>query len=74
MCRWRQVQHTYTGCGHIYQVPNQEILCESARCKFSPAHPKKCGPNCSSTCWQYHQFPEQHVLTIAGRCPRCTGR
>ncbi|KAJ7285863.1 hypothetical protein C8J57DRAFT_650746 [Mycena rebaudengoi] len=59
MCRWRQVQNTYAGCGHVYQLPDQEIHCDSVKCKFSPYHPRNCGPSCSTTCWQYRQFPEQ---------------
>ncbi|KAJ6547535.1 hypothetical protein B0H19DRAFT_1166169 [Mycena capillaripes] len=72
MCKWRQVRHNYTVCGHVWDIPQEEILCQSTRCKFSPQHPQNCGPNCRQTCWQYHQFPEQHTRTIAGRCPRCT--
>ncbi|KAJ6630773.1 hypothetical protein B0H10DRAFT_852637 [Mycena sp. CBHHK59/15] len=75
MCRWRQVQNNYAGCGHAFQLnkkPDQEIQCDSTTCKFSPSHPRSCGPNCTTTCWQYRQFPEQFVRTIQGYCPQCT--
>ncbi|KAJ6524593.1 hypothetical protein DFH09DRAFT_186012 [Mycena vulgaris] len=73
MCKWRLVSNDYTGCGHVYSLPGEEIHCENIHCKFSPNHPRDCGRNCRRTCSQYHQFPEQHTRTIGGRCPSCVG-
>ncbi|KAJ7632589.1 hypothetical protein FB45DRAFT_912865 [Roridomyces roridus] len=70
MCRYRRVQHTYTICNHTYQLPEVEIKCGETTCKFSPNHPRNC-PNCTETCWQYHQYPEQPVRTIRSMCPNC---
>ncbi|KAJ7343513.1 hypothetical protein B0H14DRAFT_3122117 [Mycena olivaceomarginata] len=77
MCKWRQVRHHYTaeGCGHIWEIPNEEIKCASIQCIFSDYHPRTCvGQRCRQSCWQYHQFPEQHTRTIAAKCPNCARR
>ncbi|KAM6500545.1 hypothetical protein JOM56_003559 [Amanita muscaria] len=71
MCRFLQVQEHYTLCGHSYRRPDQELRCNDRFCKFSSAHPKDCGPNCSTTCWQYRQFPEQYHRTTHAQCPIC---
>ncbi|GLB34981.1 putative cyclin family protein [Lyophyllum shimeji] len=59
MCRWRQVQHIFALCNHVYNVPDEMIQCDDRWCKFSTTHPADCGPNCKNTCWQYRQFPQQ---------------
>ncbi|KAF8351608.1 hypothetical protein F5887DRAFT_938319, partial [Amanita rubescens] len=58
MCTWRRVRNLYKRCGHAVNLPDEEIKCSSATCKFSPAHPKECAPPmCTATCWQYRLFP-----------------
>ncbi|KAK0240169.1 hypothetical protein IW261DRAFT_966809 [Armillaria novae-zelandiae] len=71
MCRWRQVQNTYSQCGHVVRVPDEMIYCDDRFCKFSAAHPSNCGSNCSKTCWQRRQFPEQYNPLINSSCPSC---
>ncbi|KAF7778748.1 hypothetical protein Agabi119p4_3093 [Agaricus bisporus var. burnettii] len=71
MCRWRQVKHRYTLCQHMIGEPDKLIECEDRFCKFSPNHPRDCGPGCANTCWQYRQFPQQYDITHQGRCPNC---
>ncbi|THU90720.1 hypothetical protein K435DRAFT_968547, partial [Dendrothele bispora CBS 962.96] len=44
---------------------------EDRYCKFSVRHPPDCGPNCSRTCWQYRQFPEQYHPHLNSFCPGC---
>ncbi|GAW03956.1 hypothetical protein F5879DRAFT_183868 [Lentinula edodes] len=70
MCRRRHVRNLYLKCGHAVNLPEQEISCENEHCKFSPFHPKNC-PNCTRTCWQYHQYPEQYTPQINSFCPAC---
>ncbi|KAJ4469459.1 hypothetical protein C8J55DRAFT_524013 [Lentinula edodes] len=71
MCRYRQVQNTYSRCGHVIREPDVLIPCADRFCKFSAYHPPDCGPNCSKTCWQYRQFPEQYNPLINNVCPSC---
>ncbi|RDB21342.1 hypothetical protein Hypma_011577 [Hypsizygus marmoreus] len=71
MCKWRQVQHIFTLCNHVYSLPDEMIRCDDRWCKFSTTHPSNCGPNCKNTCWQYRQFPEQYNRTIARLCYAC---
>ncbi|KAK7014886.1 hypothetical protein R3P38DRAFT_1416703 [Favolaschia claudopus] len=47
-----RVKHNYTACGHIWELPQEEIKCESTQCIFSDYHPRNCGPRCRDTCWQ----------------------
>ncbi|KAI0787025.1 hypothetical protein BC629DRAFT_1514431 [Irpex lacteus] len=61
MCKMRRVRNVYK-CGHAIN----EIKCESTRCKFSPMHPPDCRPpQCTQTCWQYHQYPEQYCKSLS---------
>ncbi|KAF8077974.1 hypothetical protein FPV67DRAFT_1463679 [Lyophyllum atratum] len=60
MCKWRQVQHIFAQCNHVYNLPDEMIQCDDRWCKFSTIHPADCGPNCKTTCWQYRQFPQQY--------------
>ncbi|KAJ3786620.1 hypothetical protein GGU10DRAFT_351348 [Lentinula aff. detonsa] len=71
MCRYRQVQNTYSRCGHVIREPDELIPCADRFCKFSAYHPPDCGPNCSKTCWQYRQFPEQYNPLVNNVCPSC---
>ncbi|KAJ3794784.1 hypothetical protein GGU11DRAFT_279784 [Lentinula aff. detonsa] len=70
MCRRRHVRNIYLKCGHAVNLPEQEVSCENEHCKFSPFHPNVC-PNCTKTCWQYHQYPEQYSPQINSFCPAC---
>ncbi|KAF9053646.1 hypothetical protein BDZ89DRAFT_1107319 [Hymenopellis radicata] len=45
MCRYRQVQNTYTLCGHLVREPDVTLHCDDRWCKFSAAHPANCGPS-----------------------------
>ncbi|PFH51382.1 hypothetical protein AMATHDRAFT_142569, partial [Amanita thiersii Skay4041] len=48
------------------------IKCNSARCKFSPAHPEGClPPKCTQSCWQYRQYPQQYSPHLDKLCPKC---
>ncbi|KII89468.1 hypothetical protein PLICRDRAFT_41129 [Plicaturopsis crispa FD-325 SS-3] len=72
MCRWRQVCHVYLQCGHMVNVPDVLIQCDSRNCKFSPNHPADCKPpSCTRTCAQYRGYPEQYSPNINGLCPSC---
>ncbi|KII94925.1 hypothetical protein PLICRDRAFT_33756 [Plicaturopsis crispa FD-325 SS-3] len=71
MCYLRQVRNVYSKCGHGITLPDEEIKCDLRNCKFSPVHPKNCGPRCSQTCWQYRQFPQQYSPKIDRLCPDC---
>ncbi|TFK45072.1 hypothetical protein BDQ12DRAFT_674085 [Crucibulum laeve] len=71
MCKWRQVRDIYVRCGHTYALPDELIPCVDRFCKFSETHPRDCGPNCRTTCWQYRQFPEQYDRTLDRQCPSC---
>ncbi|KAJ3824307.1 hypothetical protein EV361DRAFT_552289 [Lentinula raphanica] len=70
MCRRRHVRNVYNKCGHAVNLPEEEVPCENEHCKFSPFHPKVCA-NCTKTCWQYHQYPEQYSPQIDSFCPSC---
>ncbi|EIW61041.1 uncharacterized protein TRAVEDRAFT_46265 [Trametes versicolor FP-101664 SS1] len=75
MCYIRQVCYVYTKCGHAQPMPDEQVPCNSPRCKFSPAHPKSCGgASCKQTCKQIRQYPQQMSPQIAGCCPGCGGR
>ncbi|KAF8179343.1 hypothetical protein K438DRAFT_1603884, partial [Mycena galopus ATCC 62051] len=51
------------------------VRCSSTRCKFSPNHPPDCVPPiCSTTCNQYHLYPEQYTPNIDGFCSACSRR
>ncbi|KAH7911564.1 hypothetical protein BJ138DRAFT_902864 [Hygrophoropsis aurantiaca] len=66
MCYWRRVRNTYKVCGHVINLPDEEIKCDLPSCKFSRKHPPNCGPpHCSKTCWQYHQYPQQYSMSVA---------
>ncbi|KAI0668294.1 hypothetical protein C8Q78DRAFT_979931 [Trametes maxima] len=70
-----RVCYVYSGCGHVYPMPDQEVQCDSPRCKFSPMHPKSCGgSSCKQTCKQFRQHPQQYSPQIAGYCPGCGGQ
>ncbi|KZT29273.1 hypothetical protein NEOLEDRAFT_587162 [Neolentinus lepideus HHB14362 ss-1] len=72
MCFYRRVRNVYLRCGHAINLPEEEIKCDSVRCKFSPNHPSTCvPPSCTQTCWQYHQFPQQYAPNIDDLCPNC---
>ncbi|KIL00428.1 hypothetical protein PAXRUDRAFT_129948 [Paxillus rubicundulus Ve08.2h10] len=72
MCHWRRVQNTYKRCGHVYDLPDVMIQCDERDCKFSSTHPSTCvPPSCTSTCWQYRQFPRQYNPHIDSFCPPC---
>ncbi|KAJ3722525.1 hypothetical protein C8R42DRAFT_45518 [Lentinula raphanica] len=71
MCYWRRVRNIYTRCGHGVNLPEEEIKCDLVNCKFSPAHRPNC-PNCSQTCWQYRQYPQQYSPHIDRLCPTCS--
>ncbi|KAF8188414.1 hypothetical protein BJ912DRAFT_968811 [Pholiota molesta] len=71
MCRWRQINDTYAGCGHAYRLPDEMVYCGDRWCKFSPYHDPECGPNCKETCWQYRQFPEQINRRLDRKCSYC---
>ncbi|KAF8557053.1 hypothetical protein OG21DRAFT_1436078 [Imleria badia] len=61
MCYWRRVRNTYRACGHVVTLPDEEIKCDLRNCKFSPRHAQNClPPQCTKTCWQYHQYPQQY--------------
>ncbi|KAJ3556107.1 hypothetical protein NM688_g2211 [Phlebia brevispora] len=71
MCKFRRVRNVYS-CGHGITLPEEEIRCDSEKCKFSPNHPATCvPPQCLRTCWQYHQFPELYSPHIDALCPTC---
>ncbi|KAJ6577708.1 hypothetical protein B0H19DRAFT_1121137 [Mycena capillaripes] len=68
MCRWRHVRNVYLRCGHAESL----VKCTSTRCKFSPNHPSNCvPPACSTSCNQYHLFPEHYNPNIDGYCSSC---
>ncbi|TBU29294.1 hypothetical protein BD311DRAFT_756891 [Dichomitus squalens] len=72
MCYLRQICYVYESCGHVYPMPDQQITCDSPRCKFSPTHPKNChGASCKQTCKQFRQHPQQYSPQMAGFCPGC---
>ncbi|KAF9054987.1 hypothetical protein BDZ89DRAFT_1124790 [Hymenopellis radicata] len=72
MCISRQVCHFYTKCQHGITMPDEEITCDSPRCKVSPAHPRNCSlPACRKTCWQHRQYPQQYTVTKNEFCPDC---
>ncbi|KIJ70152.1 hypothetical protein HYDPIDRAFT_121632 [Hydnomerulius pinastri MD-312] len=49
-----------------------QIKCDLRNCKFSPKHPPSClPPQCTKTCWQYHQYPQQYAPQIDKKCPKC---
>ncbi|TBU41914.1 hypothetical protein BD309DRAFT_964251 [Dichomitus squalens] len=61
MCYLRQICYVYESCGHVYPMPDQQVTCDSPRCKFSPTHPKNChGASCKQTCKQFRQHPQQY--------------
>ncbi|KAF9057996.1 hypothetical protein BJ165DRAFT_1521324 [Panaeolus papilionaceus] len=74
MCYWRRVRNIYKKCGHGVTLPDEEIKCDLVNCKFSPAHPNDCNPpQCTQSCWQYRQFPQQYSPHIDKACPQCSG-
>ncbi|KAF9009699.1 hypothetical protein BDQ17DRAFT_1300625 [Cyathus striatus] len=74
MCRLRQVCNVYTQCGHAQPLPDEVIQCDNPNCKFSTTHPATCvPPQCTRTCWQYRQYPEQYSPHIDRLCPACSG-
>ncbi|KAF9559493.1 hypothetical protein CPC08DRAFT_515448 [Agrocybe pediades] len=75
MCRWRQVVFFYGQCGHCIPLPDEHILCESMRCRFSTNHPSTClPPQCRQTCAQQHGYPQRHIVTKHGKCPVCADK
>ncbi|KAL1755160.1 hypothetical protein FB107DRAFT_214238 [Schizophyllum commune] len=67
------VCHVYLLCGHVENMPDQLIMCTSRTCKFSPNHPSTCvPPECTRTCWQYRQYPEQYSPNLNAYCPTCS--
>ncbi|THH19921.1 hypothetical protein EW146_g1358 [Bondarzewia mesenterica] len=50
-------------CQHAIALPDEEIVCELTRCKFSSKHPAKC-PQCTQTCWQYIRNSTSHKSMI----------
>ncbi|KAF8803238.1 hypothetical protein BYT27DRAFT_7145257 [Phlegmacium glaucopus] len=75
MCRYRRVCNVYIQCGHIFQLPDELIMCHSQFCKFSANHSPTCvPPECTRKCLQSHQYPEQYSPNINGKChPDCHG-
>ncbi|KAF6758375.1 hypothetical protein DFP72DRAFT_173661 [Ephemerocybe angulata] len=74
MCRWRQVCFVFQKCGCAIQQPDEEVLCDSPNCKFSPFHPKSCQlPACRKTCTQQRGYPQQHTVTVNAVCPNHGG-
>jgi len=78
MCRWRQIQDHYAQCDHSYRLPDEMVYCPDRWCKFSPyhvneegVHVDRCGPECTTTCWQYRQFPEQIFRRLDRLCVHC---
>lgn len=72
MCCWRRVRNTFLVCGHSYDLPEEEIKCSNARCRFSDYHDPNCvEPECRRTCHQYHTFPEVYNPQINRLCPVC---
>ncbi|KAL4254436.1 hypothetical protein ABKN59_003682 [Abortiporus biennis] len=68
----RHVCYIYTKCGHAYPMPEETVVCDNPRCKFSPKHPPTCtGAACKQTCWQYRQPTQQYSPQISGICPNC---
>ncbi|TEB35900.1 hypothetical protein FA13DRAFT_1203025 [Coprinellus micaceus] len=55
MCRWRQIQDTFTTCNHSLRLADQLVQCDDRFCKFSSSHPPDCGSECRTTCWQYYR-------------------
>ncbi|TFK71774.1 hypothetical protein BDN72DRAFT_764355, partial [Pluteus cervinus] len=48
------------------------IKCDLVNCRFSPVHPSTCqAPQCTQTCWQYRQFPQQYSPHLDKLCPAC---
>ncbi|KAG1756813.1 uncharacterized protein EDB91DRAFT_37098 [Suillus paluster] len=73
MCHWRRVRNTYNQCSHVYDLDDEMIRCDDLYCKFSSSHPSTCvPPSCTTTCWQYRQFPQQFNRFIDSVCPACT--
>ncbi|KAG2037219.1 hypothetical protein BDR03DRAFT_957730 [Suillus americanus] len=73
MCHWRRVRNTYSQCGHVFDLADEMIRCDDRYCKFSSSHPSTCvPPSCTTTCWQYRQFPQQFNRFIDSVCPSCT--
>ncbi|KAG1772650.1 hypothetical protein EDD22DRAFT_376551 [Suillus occidentalis] len=73
MCHWRRVRNTYNQCGHVFDLADEMIRCDDRYCKFSSSHPNTCvPPSCTTTCWQYRQFPQQFNRFIDSVCPGCT--
>ncbi|KAG1778344.1 hypothetical protein EV702DRAFT_1095817, partial [Suillus placidus] len=69
---WRHVRNVYLRCGHTFNIPDESIVCDDSRCKFSPNHPATClPPTCKSTCRQYRQYPQQYSPNINRFCPAC---
>lgn len=72
MCHWRRVRNTYNQCGHVFDLADEMIRCDDRYCKFSSSHPSTCvPPACTTTCWQYRQFPQQFNRFIDSVCPGC---
>ncbi|KAL6308986.1 hypothetical protein BKA93DRAFT_814916 [Sparassis latifolia] len=68
MCHWRRVRNHYRRCGHYIDL----IQCADRYCKFSSTHPNDCvPPQCTESCWQYRQFPQQYTPVIDNFCPVC---
>ncbi|KAF8450485.1 hypothetical protein L210DRAFT_2393079 [Boletus edulis BED1] len=69
---------SYPHVGHadglVSPVVDEEIKCDLRNCKFSPKHTPDCAPpQCTQTCWQYHQYPQQYLPQIDKKCPKCSG-
>ncbi|KIK93449.1 hypothetical protein PAXRUDRAFT_145081 [Paxillus rubicundulus Ve08.2h10] len=58
--------------GSGYTADPLQIKCDLRHCKFSPKHPPNCvPPQCTKTCWQYRQYPQQYAPQIDNKCPKC---